>query len=400
MQSPILPSPAGTDEPPRAALFALGFRPFFLLAGWYAVASMVVWLWLLRDSMAPANRLATNLWHVHEMLMGYTVAVMAGFLLTAVRNWTNRMTLAGAPLALLAGLWLLGRLLPYFEGTLPQAIIAGTDLVFLPLLAAAIAVPVIQAGHYRSLMFAALLLLLFGANLLLQGGALGMSRAAVAAGVPVAVYIVVLMIVIMGGRVIPFFTERALPGVAARRFRLIEILSWVSVLLLLWAELGRAPPVIAALAAWAAAAVHGIRLAGWTHRRIWSVPLLWVLHTAYGWLVIGFFLKGAAAWGWLAPNLATHALTAGGIGVMTLGMMSRVSLGHTGRPLQVPPTMTVAFALVNLAALTRVFPPLVSPEHYLTWIRISAGLWIAAFALFSWIYTPILIKPRADGRPG
>jgi uncharacterized protein involved in response to NO len=204
----------------------------------------------------------------------------------------------------------------------------------------------------------------------------------------------------MGGRVIPFFTERALTGVTLKRGRVIEWLSPSSVMLFLLGELFLPnSPLTAALAA-LAAGVHLIRLAGWYTHRYWRVPLLWVLHLGYAWIVVGFFLKLGASLGFVPPQFTIHAFTVGGIGVLTLGMMARVALGHTGRPLRVGSAMIVAFALINVSSLARGLLPIVYPQRFLELINTSGVLWIAAFIIFVFIYTPILIKPRVDGQPG
>jgi uncharacterized protein involved in response to NO len=149
-----------------------------------------------------------------------------------------------------------------------------------------------------------------------------------------------------------------------------------------------------------AALGHGIRLFGWYRKQVWSVPLLWVLHLGYAWLVVGFLFRALSAAGLASPALAIHAFTAGGIGTLTLGMMARVALGHTGRALRVGPAMVWAFVLVNLAGMLRVFPPAINPGNYDTWLVLAAICWSTAFAIFVISYAGTLIRPRVDGRPG
>lgn len=397
--------PLQIDEPgsraaPGIALLALGFRPFFLLAGLAAIVLIGLWLkgyageLTLPDLYGPASR-----WHAHEMLFGYTVAVIAGFLLTAVRNWTDRPTLRGPALGALALLWLGGRLLPFLPGV-PLWLMSLTDLLFLPMLALAIARPLWQTRQVKNYAFVGILLLLFVANLLMHVEAWGLSAGAARNGELLALYVILLLIVIMGGRVIPFFIERGLGGVKTRSWPVIEQAGSGLIVLLAGLELLQVPAGWYALGAGVAAAVHGVRLAGWFQPGVFRVPLLWVLVLGYGWLVIGLALLALAGTPAGAGLPALHALTVGTIGMLTLGMMARVALGHTGRPLQVKPVMRLAFALVLLATVVRVFGPVLLPQAYATSIRISGSLWIIGFALFVYVYLPILIRPRIDGRPG
>ena len=381
-------------------LFALGFRPFFLLSGVLAVILMAVWVPAFVGWHSFGSYYGQIGWHSHEMIFGYTCAVIAGFLLTAVRNWTEKPTAAGAPLALLVALWLVGRILPLFSESVSGWLIAIADLAFLPALTAAIAVPLARHAETRNLVFLPLLIVLFTANLMVHLELLGFAPGLARRGVFLSLHLILLLIVIMGGRVIPFFTERALQGVVIERRPAIEWAAPLSVVAFMLVEVllpdSRFSGALAALAA----IVNGIRLASWYSRRYWQVPLLWVLHLGYGWIVAGFALKAAAAFGMISPQFTIHAFTVGGIGVLTLGMMARVSLGHTARPLAVGPTMVVAFALLNLAAIGRGLLPIFFPLWFLEFITASGVLWIAAFLIFVVIYTPILTQPRIDGRPG
>lgn len=209
--------------------------------------------------------------------------------------------------------------------------------------------------------------------------------------------------VVMGGRVIPYFTERRL-DITATKWQVVEWLAPASAVLLLiaaptvqWLDRGHA--LLVAIAA-AAALVHALRLAGWQDKRLWKIPLLWVLHLGYGWIVVGFGLDALHATGLVPPFLALHAYVTGGIGVLTLGMMSRVSLGHTGRILEAPNIMSWAFVLINLSAAVRVFGPLLLPAQVSMLHQLAGVFWIAAFAVFVVVYAPMLWRPRVDGKPG
>jgi len=378
-------------------IFALGFRPFFLLAGWLAILLMAFWVPVFVGGVASDIYYAQIDWHSHEMIFGYTVAVIAGFLLTAVRNWTNTPTPSGLPLAGMGALWLIARILPILVAIFPRWLIAAADLAFLPTFAIGILVPLLQNNEKRNLIFLPLLAVLWSADLLVHADVLGLAPNLARKGVFLGLDVIILVIVIMGGRVIPFFTERAL-SVVLKRWRIVEWLSPVSVILFLVAELFRPDSVTSASLAALAACANGARLAGWYTPRYWRVPLLWVLHLGYGWIVVGFYLKAGTALGLVPPQFTIHAFTVGGIGVLTLGMMARVSLGHTGRPLKVGAAMTSAFVLINLAAVGRGLLPPFFPQFFSQLIVASGVFWIAAFTIFIIVYTPILIQPRVDGR--
>ena len=380
--------------------FALGFRPFFLLSGILAVLLVAAWVPAFAGWLSFASYYGQIGWHSHEMIFGYTSAVIAGFLLTAVRNWTERPTAAGASLASLVALWLVGRVLPLFPAAVSGWLIAITDLAFLPAVTVAIGVPLARKAEKRNLIFLPVLIVLFAANLLVHLDLLGFAPGLARRGVFLGLYLILLLIVIMGGRVIPFFTERALQGVVIKRRPAIEWLSPLSVVAFMLVELFLPDSRLAGALAALAAIVNGVRLLSWYSHRYWHVPLLWVLHLGYAWIVAGFVLKAAAAFGLISPQFTIHAFTVGGIGVLTLGMMARVALGHTARPLEVGPSMVVAFALLNLAAIGRGLLPIFFPFWFPQLIIASGALWIAAFLIFVVIYTPILTQPRIDGQPG
>jgi uncharacterized protein involved in response to NO len=381
-------------------LFALGFRPFFLLSGLFAILSIALWVptfvgWL------PLNSYYGQIgWHSHEMIFGYTAAVIAGFLLTAVRNWTEMATPQGWSLAALTLIWCLGRILPFFPSALSAELIALVDLSFLPALAVGIGLPLVRRGDRRNLIFLALVGVFWLANLLVHLTLLGFAPNLAHQAVLLGLDLVVLLIVIMGGRVIPFFTEGALPGVRIKRWSVIEWLAISSVIAFTLAELLFIDPRIAGVFAGVAAIANGIRLGGWYAHSLWRVPLLWVLHLGYSWIVVGFMLKAGSVLAVIPPQFTVHAFSLGAIGVLTLGMMARVSLGHTGRPLKVGPGMASAFAAVNLAAVTRGLLPILHPQWFSQLVTLSGGLWLIAYAIFIVVYVPILLRPRLDGKAG
>jgi uncharacterized protein involved in response to NO len=396
----LLPIEDPLTHPPRAAWapFALGFRPFFLAAGVYAVLMMGLWLGVLQGGLKTGD-LSPAIWHGHEMLFGFAVAVIAGFLLTAAQNWTGIRTPSGPPLAALFLLWLAGRLSFLIPG-LPAGWVALVDLAFLPVLALTLAWPIIKAKQLSNAPFPILLLALAAANALVHLDGLGWASGTARPGLHLAAYVIVTIIVMMGGRVIPSFTDNKL-GTRARRWKTIERLVPVATLGALIAALLAPDSHVTAWLAAIAAGVHFTRLAGWYTSKVWSEPLLWILHLGYAWIALGFALLALSAAGMPpAAGSALHAFTAGGIGALTLGMMARVSLGHTGRMLKPAPLMTLAFVAVNLAALIRVALPLIFPTLYMQGLVASGLLWMAAFGLFAALYTPILLRPRVDGKSG
>jgi uncharacterized protein involved in response to NO len=332
------------------------------------------------------------------MLFGFAVAVIAGFLLTAVQNWTGISMPSGPPLAALFLLWLAGRVVFLVPG-LPAGLVAAIDLSFLPALAFALALPILKAKQLHNYPFPILLLALTAANALVHQEAFGWTTISASLGLHLAAYVVVTMIVVMGGRVIPSFTDNKL-RTRARRWKTIEWLVPVATLgALLAALIAPFSPITVLLAQ--LQRPHFIRLAGWYTNKYWSAPLLWILHLGYAWIALGFALLALSAAGMTAAAAsALHAFTAGGIGVLTLGMMARVSLGHTGRLLEPPPVMTLAFVAINLAALIRVALPLFFPAAHVQGMTAAGLVWMAAFGLFVVVYAPMLLRPRADGKPG
>ena len=381
------------------ALFALGFRPFFLFAAFSAFSLITLWLYELSGKITISGYYTPAGWHAHEMLFGYTVAVISGFLLTAAGNWTGIKMIKGKQLALLSIVFLLGRLAPFIP-ELPYWIIAALDLSFLPLVALLIALPVIKVKQWSNFVFVPLLLTMAVANLMVHLSALGIINSSIVSGSRLMIYLVILLIVIMGGRVIPFFTERGVNGVTIKKWFWIERLSSLSVFLIVIGEVFFTENVIIGYLAMFAAATNLIRVAGWYSNKIWQVPLIWILQIAYLWIVFGFVIKGWVIFNINESLFAFHAFSVGGIGIMTLGMMARVSLGHTGREMVLNNWMTLAFILINLAAITRVILPMLMPNLYLFFIQFSGWLWVSVFIIFLVVYTPMWIRPRVDGRPG
>lgn len=388
----------------RLALDRLGFRPFFLAAGAFGTVSVAIWvsLYHFRAPGLAEPALSAVIWHAHEMIYGYAVAVVGGFLLTATRNWTGVQTLHGTPLILLAVLWLLARAAPFVDHPLALETMAVLDLTFNLLLCSAILYPIARARQWKQLGLWSKVVIVSLANLLFYLGLFGMLDDGVRLGLYTGLYLILSLILVVGRRVIPFFIERGVGyPVALTNRRWVDISSMVLMLIFIVTEVLAAAPVAAAVCAAALALLHAARMTGWHTPGLWRRPLLWVLYIAYGWIVLGFALTALAHLAGFNPALAVHAFAYGGIGMMTLGMMARVSLGHTGRDLaRAPGALAWAFSLLAAGSVVRVILPLMAPDPYVAWIALSQALWIAAFALFTWTYTPILVRPRVDGRDG
>ena len=383
-------------------LFNLGFRPFFLGASVFAVLSVCMWLavYILHFPL-PVDTLTMYQWHAHEMIYGYSLAVIAGFLLTAVKNWTGIQTIHGWILAGVFVLWVIARLL-YFTGTKFIGIAAFFDLAFVFLLIIAVTQPVFQAKDWRRLGILSKLLLLAAGNTSFYMGVNGLLPHGVYWGIYGGLYLVISTILLMGGKVIPFFIERGV-GYPVQLYnpRGLMVASLLLFLLFFIAEVFIPGHRISAYLAVCLFIINGVRLAGWHTPGIWKKPLLWGLYVAYLFIVTGFLLFALSAFTDISRFLALHAFAYGGIGIITVAMMGRVALGHTGRDVNNPPAV-IAYSLLALIAGTfvRVGLPLVAMDHYVTWIAISQVLWIAAFLMFAIVYAPILSRSRIDGQFG
>lgn len=384
-------------DPPRGfALWALGFRPFYLLAS--AFAALSIGLWALQFSgLLRAPYLSGAVWHAHEMLFGFALAVIVGFLFTAGRNWSNQPTPTGLPLALLAGLWLLARVLVLT----PWAWAAAAANVAFPLASAiALAIPFYRSRNRRNYFFVALLALMAIAAGFVHATQLGFARVPAWAGIQLALDVVLFIVVVMGGRVIPMFTNNGVPGTSASRRAWLEKASLGLVLALAAADAAQLPAPVLVVVASAAGLAHTARWLLWQPWKTLRVPLVWVLHVAYAFVALHLMLRAAAALDALPATLATHALTVGAIGTIIIGMMTRTARGHTGRPLKADRFDVACYVLVIAAALLRVGLPWAVPALTLHAVLCSAALWSAGFGLYAVRYWPVLIRVRLDGKPG
>jgi uncharacterized protein involved in response to NO len=409
-RSPADVTPGRPSSRPAATghvLLARGFRPFFLLCALFGCALPPAWLAIFGGWLPPPGWLTPVGWHAHEMIFGFTVSAIAGFLLTSVPVWTQTAAVTGARLAALVALWLLGRLAMLAAGRLPPAAVAAADLLLLPALLLAVAPPILRSGQRRNFGFPLVLAALFAANLLVHAQAVGVALRPGGAdlGVRLGVHLVTLLIVVIGGRIVPAFTANALrragrePGVRTGSW--LERLVVPAFLVFAGLDLWGRSPLSTGIAGLGVAALLALRLAGWQGVRTLRDPLVWSLHVGYAWVPVGVALLALSALGADLPrSTGLHALTAGAMGAMILAVASRVPLGHTGRPLAAPPPVAAAYLMVSLGALLRIAGPLVWPAHALSVLLLSAGLWSGAFAVYAIVYAPILTSPRVDGLPG
>ncbi|MEZ5996804.1 MAG: NnrS family protein [Hyphomonadaceae bacterium] len=374
------------------ALFSMGFRPFFLLAAVWAALAVPLWVAAFAGWL-PIEHFNRD-WHAHEMVFGYLSGVIAGFLLTAVPNWTGRLPVTGAPLMGLVLLWCAGRVAMLIPGFAAAPIV---DSAFLFVFAAVVGREIIAGRNVRNAPVLVLLTVLGSANVLSHLRSVDPDLALL--GERIGIAVVATLVALIGGRIVPSFTrnwmaKRKLTPEPASPSRFDAVaLSVGAIGLGIWAI---SPELYAAgLALTLAGALHFVRLARWRGWRTTVEPLVLILHLGYFWLALGLCLKGLAI---LAPSVVPaasglHAITAGAFGVMTLSVMTRASLGHTGQPLAATPHISAIYVLVNLGALVRVAAPFLA-EHYTLLVALSAVLWSGAFAWFAIVYAPLLLRPR------
>lgn len=384
-------------------LLRLGFRPFFLAAGVFSILAMAIWMasFVFSVSFTFAG-IAPNLWHAHEMMFGYVVAVIAGFLLTAIKNWTGEEVLRGKALGFLFLLWLVARLLPLTGLMIPIEIIAVVDVAFLFLLGVICLRPVLKVKQYKQIGIVSKIFLLMLCNAAFYLGILGIIADGVQWGLYSALYMIIALIFVMMRRVMPMFIQNGVDGDVELSNRAWVDHSSLILLLCLWVsdvftEYDNLTAVFAVLLT----LLHALRLAGWYTSKIWSKSLVWILVVAYAFFILGFALKALSIISGISPFLSVHAFTAGGIGLLTIGMMSRVSLGHTGRSVFEPPAIVFwSFVALLLGVVIRVVFPLFNMDLYSYWIGISQMLWMVAFAIFVFVYAPMFVSARIDGRDG
>lgn len=389
-------SPSSGAAPSAFALFALGFRPFYLLASAFGALSILLWVFAYAGIL-PGVYHRDPAWHAHEMLYGFTTAVIVGFLFTAGRNWTQQATPTGPLLAALALLWLAGRILVFTPWWRAAAVV---NAAFPIAAAICLAFPLARSGNRRNYFFVGLLIAMGVAGFVVHAAKAGWITLPAPAGLQLAIDIVLFIMAVMGGRVIPMFTNNGIPGTHARRLSIVERVALGSLVALLLCDIADAPRIIMITVLAVAFTSHGARLWLWQPWRTVRSPLVWILHAGYAWIVVHLFMRMLAQHDLVSSPLALHALTIGAIGSLTIGMMTRTAKGHTGRLLRATRTETAMYALVQIAAVTRVFGGLLVPELYLETVVVAGLAWSVAFAGYAIEYWPILSRPRIDGKPG
>lgn len=383
-------------------MFRLAFRPFFWFSALFGVISIALWALSFTGDIHFAPYGGSYFWHIHEMLFGFTSAVVVGFLLTAVQNWTGVSSIKGTSLLLLFLLWFSARVLLILPGALNVWLISTIDLLFLPVSALAMAKPIVKVRQWRNLFFVPILLVMTLLNSLMHLALAGYLAISFPALSYPMVLLISLVMSIMAGRVFPMFTANGTRTERVASIPIIEKLAIGSILMsvIVTIEWLNAPAIFVGVIYLFTGMVNFVRALRW---RIWvtfSTPLVWSLHLSYWMLCLGYVLLGLSEFQIIGnASTALHALTVGGIGFMVLSMISRVSLGHTGRPIMVGKTMTIALVMIGISALCRVLLPYLL-GHYSLAIQISAAFWVVAYGIFVVRYAPVLFRSRADGRDG
>ncbi len=395
-----MPSQSIQQDKPEFALFDLGFRPFFLGAAVFALASISIWFAGYFGGLSFGwNSISGFQWHAHEMIYGYCMAVIAGFLLTAVNNWTGIRTANGWALSIIFGLWALARVVFLF-GEQYVVAAASLDMIFSFSLIVGVTYPVVKSRQWKQMAVLSKLIVIAAFNACFYLGVVNLLDEGIRIGIYGGVYMVIGLIMTLGRRVIPSFIERGVDyKVKLVNSRWLDISSLVLFLGFFVVEVFLQTQWLASVLAICLFCVNGVRLVGWHTPGIWNNCMLWSLYLSMWFICLGFLLVGLIHFAGVPKNIAIHAFAFGGIGLVTMGMMARVSLGHTGRSVIDPPkAVKYSLSMILLGAIVRVLLPLIYNGHYALWIAVSQLLWIAAFAIFALTYLPILLRPRADGK--
>lgn len=374
---------------------ALGFRPFYLLAAAFAAVSVPAWLLRYFGYLPQLVHIDLN-WHVHEMVYGFAVTVVIGFLFTAGRNWTGLWTPRGRHLALLALLWVAGRVAMLTSPLLAAVI----ELAFLPLATWPLYRVLKRSGNRRNMILVVMLGLLTTANALYHGAANGWLAISSLVPLEAAILVIVMIESIIAGRILPNFTANAVPGVKPVTNPMRDKIIIVTTALTCLAWAAQMPPVLVASLALAAAVSQLLRLSGWKSLSTLHNPLLWILHVSYAWIPIGFALLGLAAVGVVSNSAAFHVLAVGSMGGLIIGMITRTTLGHTGRMLKSGRMEKAMYLLVQAGVLARLAAALDGGAWRNPALVIAAACWATAFALYLVKYVPYLVAARIDGKEG
>jgi uncharacterized protein involved in response to NO len=392
------PNKAQSNAKKSLAFLEFAFRPFFLFASLFSIISLVIWLGEL------TGRLNLNLyggslwWHIHEMLFAFVATVIAGFLLTAVQNWSGMRTLHGNLLGALAILWLSARVALFFPEELAHSLIMTLDIAFLPISAIALALPIIKAKLWRNLIFVPILFVMAATNTAMHFSAMTADPLLMSKASTFMVLLITLVMCVMGGRVFPMFTANGTKTPRVNALPFLEKLSIASILCVVIFGSGfiELPASVVGGLFIVTAIIHGVRVFRWNFLVTLKTPLVWSLHISYWCIAIGLLMFGLSEVSSIVSHSqAIHTLTVGAMANMILAMISRVSLGHTGRMIVVGKTMTIAFLAIISASFFRVFG-LYFIDNYSHILSLSVIFWVIGFGCFTVLYLPILLKPKAS----
>jgi uncharacterized protein involved in response to NO len=400
--------PLNNDESQTAhaipPVLRLAFRPLFLGGTLFSIIIIAWWsyFWLNPFNWQPYG--GPIWWHGHEMLFGFGASIVVGFLLTAVQTWTGVIGLRGRPLLVLALAWLLGRLLLAFGARLPLWLVMAGDLLFLIFAAIAMAYPVFRAKQRQNMIFVPILAILALLNGISHWGVVTNQPEVAQLSLHGAIMMFVLIIAILGGRVIPFFTANGAGVEKKPPIKWLEIVSIVSIMLLVavaFFGFNKVPSNLLLAFSGIAAIANGWRFLRWNGQHCAKIPLLWSLHLSYAFIPLGLIVLALFAAGHTSSlSAAMRCFTAGAMGGMILAMISRVTLGHTGRPLQPPKLMSLGYIAIIVGAILRVVFPGWFPDGSSWAIGLAGGLWVLGYGIYVFYYGPMLVSTRADGRPG
>lgn len=412
MKPTVLPIPPAASAPSNASaktaapavpqgwpLLRLGFRPFYIAGALVACLSLPVWVAAFLGTVNLDMAVSPLLWHAHEMLFGFAATIIVGFLLTAVKAWTGLPTPRGAVLGALALLWLAARIAAF---TAPYVVYAVLDMLLVPVVALLLLRVLLKADNRRNLPLMGILFLLALANGAFHLAALGRIDMNPVQPLYAALALVVMVECVIAGRVVPFFTSSATPGLKIQMPQRQEMatLAATAVALLLWVFAPAGWAMLVGVALVLAAVLQVARIVHWRPQVTLDRPILWILHLAYAWIPLGLALLALAQWGWVPASAGIHALAVGATGGLIIGMLTRTARGHTGRPLQASRTEVLAYALVMAAAVLRVLVPLASAQWYMASVVLAAAAWSIAFGIYLVVFTPWLLRTRLDGKDG
>jgi uncharacterized protein involved in response to NO len=384
---------------PTSAFLRLGFRPFFFFSGVFSVISMLLWALVFQQELLPASHIGPNSWHAHEMVFAYCGAVIVGFLLTASRNWSGIQTIYDKPLLVLLIIWLMGRFLLFVgdQYIVYQAIV---DTSFLVLATMSILHPILKSKLWMHLAVVSKVFFLSLAHIVYYLGILNFIDDGESYGLYLGFYLVLSLLLMMSRRLLPFFIERGLDLESElKNSKVVDILLLVLFLSFMVLDVFF-NTIISNILSGLLFVMHSVRAFWWFDKGIWKKPLLWSIYLSYCFLILGFAINFLSLFVFIIPNIDIHAF-AFGVGLMTLSMMARVSLGHTGRNVFEPPRgLNLMFILVSVGFLFRVVMPVLAVGYYVYWVFFAQVLWAISFSMFVWIYTPMFFQNRIDGKFG